>query len=217
MLDAELFKFLKDLSKNNNKDWFNANKKRYESSVQAPVLEFVRAMSPRLKGISPRLVADDRKQGGSMMRIYRDVRFSKDKRPYNEQISLRFLHEKPGGLGYYMGIEPGKVTLGAGIWRPEPPQLEKIRKAIAADAAVWVKAFRLKGWVPGGETLKRPPKGFDADHPAVEDLKRKDFVLFTDLRPEDARKPGFADSVAAEYSRAKPMMKFLAAALKLPL
>lgn len=216
MFERDLFKFLEELARNNDRDWFNANKSRFEASVQQPALGFVRAMAPHLKKVSSRLVADDRKQGGSLMRIYRDVRFSKDKRPYNDHIAIRFLHERPGGLGYYVGIASAEVTLGAGVWQPDKDPLAKIRKAIVADCKGWRKAFDVKGWEPGGEALKRPPQGFDGEHPCIEDIKRKDFVLFAKLKPAAALKADFADAVATEYARTKPLMQFIAGALKLP-
>lgn len=217
MFTDELTRFLRELGKNNNRDWFNANKPRYEQHLLAPALELVRAMAPRLAKISKHLEADDRKVGGSMMRIYRDVRFGKDKRPYNEHVHFRFMHSKPGGLGYFLGVDAAEVTLGAGVWRPEPGPLAAIRKAVAADCKGWQKCFALKGWEPGGETLARPPQGFDKDHPCIADIKRKDFVLFHKMKAAESTKPGFADAVSAAYADTKPLIKFLADALKLPL
>jgi uncharacterized protein (TIGR02453 family) len=217
MFTDELHRFLRELAKNNNRDWFTANKQRYEEHLLAPALELVRAMAPRLARLSKHLVADDSKVGGSMMRIYRDVRFGKDKRPYNEHVHFRFVHEKPGGLGYYLGIDINEVTLGAGVWRPDKGPIDKIRKAIAAGCATWQRAFNVKGWEPGGDTLARPPQGFDKDHPCITDIKRKDFVLFRKLKAGEAAQKGFADKIAAEYADTKPLIKFLADALKLPL
>ena len=217
MFTVALHQFLRELGKNNNRQWFTANKQRYEQHLLAPALELVRAMAPRLAKLSKHLVADDRKVGGSMLRIYRDVRFGKDKRPYNEHVHFRFMHEKPGGLGYFLGVDNNEVTLGAGVWRPEPAPLAAIRKAIAADCAGWRRAFGVKGWEPGGETLARPPQGFEKDHTCISDIKRKDFVLFRKLKPTEAAKPGFVDTVAAGYADTMPLIKFLADALKLPL
>lgn len=211
MFPKDTLKFLAELETNNDRDWFKANKKRFDESVQAPALEFVRAMAPRLKKISKELTADDRKVGGSLMRIYRDVRFSKDKTPYNTHIALRFV--AGDGLGCYLGIEAGTVTLGSGVWHPEKEGLLKIRKAIARDGRAWSKVFNVRGWEPGGEALSRPPKGFEKDHPQVEELKRKDFVLFKKLKPAAVTKADFADAVAKEYANTKPMLQFLAKAM----
>jgi uncharacterized protein (TIGR02453 family) len=214
MFPRDALTFLKDLEGNNNKPWFDANKHRFQQSVQEPALEFIRAMKPRLSKISKHLVADDRKQGGSMMRIYRDVRFGKDKSPYNTHVSLRFLCG--GELGYYLGIQPASLTLGAGIWQPDKEPLLAIRNAIAKDCKKWTGAFSGKGWEPGGESLARPPQGFDKDHPCIEHLKRKDFVLFKTLKTSVLTKKDLADTVAAEYKETSPLLKFLASALKQP-
>ena len=213
MFPKDTLKFLKELEANNNRDWFKANKKRFDASVQGPALEFVRTMAPRLQKLSKELVADDSKVGGSLMRIYRDVRFSKDKTPYNTHIAFRFM-TGPSGVGYYMGVEANEITLGAGVWQPGKDALLKIRKAIAANGPAWLKAFKNKGWEPGGESLSRPPQGFDKEHPEVNELKRKDFVLFKKLKPAEASKPGFADAITKNYAAAKPAMVFLANALK---
>jgi uncharacterized protein (TIGR02453 family) len=169
-------------------------------------------MAPRLKKISPHLVADDRKSGGSMMRIYRDVRFSKDKSPYNTHVAFRF-HTEGAGCGFYMGIEAENVTLGSGAWQPDKDPLLAIRKAIAADCKGFTAGFSAKGWSPGGETLARPPQGFDKEHPCVDHLKRKDFVLFRTLPTSVLARADLADKVAAEFADTKPLLKFLAKAL----
>jgi uncharacterized protein (TIGR02453 family) len=212
MFPGDTPQFLKELGKNNNKPWFDANKKRFQDNVQAPALEFVRAMAPRLKKISPHLVADDRKSGGSMMRIYRDVRFSKDKSPYNTHVALRFMTEA-GGCGYYMSIQADGVMLGSGAWQPDKDPLLAIRKAIAADCKAFTAAFSVKGWSPGGETLARPPQGFDKEHPCMEHLKRKDFVLFRNLPVSVLNKADLADQIASEFADTKALNKCLAKAL----
>ncbi|MBK8207398.1 MAG: TIGR02453 family protein [Planctomycetes bacterium] len=216
MFDPDLLKFMGELKRNNNRDWFNTNKKRFEASVQAPALAFIRAMAPRLKKVSKSLNADDSKSGGSLFRIYRDVRFAKDKRPYQDYVAMRFLHDKPAGPGCYIAITAADVTLGAGVWQPDKGPLESIRKAIAAGPRAWAKAKAATGWELGGETLARPPKGFDKDNPAIDDIKRKDFVLFKKLKPQTILDKDFDAKVAAEYATAKPFLKFLAEALKLP-
>ena len=212
MFPNDTLKFLKELASNNNKPWFDANKKRFQDNVQAPALEFVRAMAPRLKKISPHIVADDAKSGGSMMRIYRDVRFAKDKSPYNTHIAFRF-HTESGGCGFYMAIEQESLMLGSGTWQPDKEPLQAIRNAIAADCKGWNAAFTVKGWSPGGESLARPPQGFDKEHPCVEHLKRKDFVLFRKLPLSAVTKADLADTVAADFAGTKPLLKFLAGAL----
>mgnify|MGYP003430300666 FL=1 len=126
-------RFLGDLAENNNRDWFEANKGRYEADVREPARAFVRAMAPRLLKISRELVADDRKIGGSIMRVHKDVRFSRDKSPYKTNLGIQFRHRTGKDVhapGLYVHIQPGTLFLGAGMWHPEPDALHALRTAI---------------------------------------------------------------------------------------
>src|SRR6266478_591971 len=136
----ELFRFLTELRAHNERDWFQANKERFERSVRDPFLQFLAALAPGLKKISPRFVVDPKPIGGSMMRIYRDTRFAKDKTPYKTGMAAHFWHvkAKEGATpAFHLRLEPGRSTVGAGIWHPEPAALKKIRTAIAGDAKRW--------------------------------------------------------------------------------
>ncbi len=215
--------FLRDLERHNDREWFNANKATYEEHVQQPMLAFIAAIAAPLGKISPHLVADDKKVGGSMMRIYRDTRFSKDKRPYNEHVSVRFLHERAGKTpapGLYLRVAARDVTLGTGIWHPDAPALGKIRDHIVDNANAWLrirdaKAFTGTFGTLDGESLKRPPKGYDADHPLVEDLKRKDFCAFTSRPAKDLTAPDFLAQTVRAYKTSAKFLAFLCAALDL--
>src|SRR5713226_6999779 len=136
----EFFKFLVELRVHNDRDWFLKNKERYESAVRDPFLRLIADLAPALKKINPRFVADPRPVGGSMMRIYRDIRFSRDKSPYKTSMAAHFWHSK-GKDGstpaYYLHLEPRNSSIGAGIWRPEPGALKNIRDAIVADPKRW--------------------------------------------------------------------------------
>ena len=174
-----LFEFLLDLRMNNSREWFQANKGRYARHVKGPLLRFIEDFGPRLAAISPRFVADARANGGSMFRIYRDVRFSKDKSPYKTQAAAHFRHETgktAHAPGFYLHLAPEEVFAGVGIWRPDSSTLTKIRKTIVSDPGGWERAVQgptfLSEFAIGGDSLKRPPKGFDADHLHIEDLKR---------------------------------------------
>jgi len=224
MFSRRTFAFLKDLEKNNSRDWFLANKARYESDALDPFLEFIRAMQPRLAKISKHILASDKKVGGAMMRLNRDIRFSKDKRPYSPRLGARFLHakgKKGGTPGYFIRIESGGCTLGTGIWRPDTNFVACIRNHIVKDAKAWksaksAKAFRDSFGELAGESLKRPPRGYDADHPFVEDLKRKDFVAFTEWKPAEVTKADLPQAVAKTYATSNKLMAFLCQALGLP-
>ena len=213
--------FLAELTKNNDRDWFQRQKGRYAESVQEPARALVRALGEWFAGFAPHVVADDRKVGGSLMRINRDVRFSKDKRPYDPRVAAQFFHElgkKASAPGYYVHIGPEGVTFGAGIWRPETPALASIREKIVAKPDDWAavrddKAFRKAFPEIGGESLKRPPRGFDADHPHVEDLKRKDLANFGKMALSTIHRKDFADKLAAKYEAGVDYCRFLAKAV----
>ncbi|MDX8392212.1 MAG: TIGR02453 family protein, partial [Mariprofundaceae bacterium] len=122
------FDFLRQLSGNNNRDWFNTHKNTYEMTVREPARAFIRAMQPELADFAPQFVTDDRKVGGSLMRIYRDVRFSKNKLPYKTNIGIQFRHKQGKDVhapGFYLHIEAEEVFVGAGIWHPDSGTLKK--------------------------------------------------------------------------------------------
>ena len=218
-----LFKFLRELKKNNNREWFQANKTRYESDVRDPMLRFIADFATPLRGISRHFIADPRPTGGSLFRIYRDTRFSSDKSPYKTMTAAHFRHDGGGDVhapGFYFHLEPGEVVAGAGIWHPDPETLKKIRDSIVEHSATWKRAVSGKVFKATcelwGEKLMRPPKGYDPAHPFIEDLKRKDFVAMASFTEADACKPGFMDRVADVYSATAPFAAFLtkAAGLK---
>jgi uncharacterized protein (TIGR02453 family) len=219
----DFFVFLEDLKANNNRDWFNASKNRYYESVVNPVSEFIVCIAPRLIEISPHYIADPKPHGGSMFRIYRDTRFSKDKTPYKTHTGVQFRHEAGKNAhapGFYLHLAPEGLFYGGGIWRPPGPQLNRIRDYIADNSRSWARisnATRIKD-VGGirGESLKRPPRGFDAQHVHIEDLKRKSFYVMTDAPPERALRPGFVDEVTEGFRRAAPLNRFVTGALDLP-
>ena len=211
--------FLRQLEANNDREWFNTNKARYESLVREPALDFITAMAPRLAKISEHFVADPRKMGGSLMRVYRDTRFTRDKAPYKTNIGIQFRHELGRDVhapGYYVHIENERCFLGAGAWHPDVSALAAIRQRIAEKPGDWRKAVGGKGFKAtfqlGGQALKRPPRGFDADHPAIEDLKRKDFIAVADLARGEIHSSHLVDTVAERFRQASPLMAFLCTA-----
>ena len=221
--DARLFEFLDDLAENNDRDWFQAHRRRYIEHVRDPMLRFVAAFAPRLEGLSPHFVADPRPMGGSMFRIHRDVRFSRDKSPYKTMAAAQFRHEVGKDVhapGFYVHLGRDEVFAGAGLWHPDAAALLAIREAIVADPDGWVALTTAEGFraalTLGGDTLKRPPRGFDAGHPLIEDLKRKDFVCSATLSREDALRADFIDRFAALCEAAAPLVAFLTRAVGLP-
>ncbi len=212
----ELFSFLAELKENNSKEWFHANKDRYRCEVQEPLLGFISAFAQPLSTVSANFVADPRPNGGSMFRIYRDVRFSRDKSPYKVHAAAQFRHREGRDVhapGFYLHLEPGSVFMGSGLWHPDGSTLDAIRSAVVDDPERWRQVST--GLDLGGESLKRAPRGVDPDHPLIDDLKRKDFVCFSNASQAAACAPGFLDSFVASCRAASPFMKFLTEAVGL--
>jgi uncharacterized protein (TIGR02453 family) len=218
-----LFAFLRELRENNDREWFKSNRLRYEAAVQQPALEFIAGFAPRLREISRHFVADARPVGGSLFRIHRDTRFARDKSPYKTHTGIQFRHEQGKDVhapGFYLHLEPRSVFVGAGIWRPDSATLGKIRDAVAGHPEDWARAvresrlgelFRLEG-----ETLKRPPAGYDPEHPLIEELKRKDFIAVAKLTEKTVTSAGFADELAGIFKASAPLMRFLCDATEVP-
>lgn len=229
------FKFLRQLAKNNDKDWFAAHKADYEAAVKAPCLAFIADLAAPLAKISPQMLASPKPVGGSLFRIYRDTRFSSDKTPYKTHAGMSFFHAATkqvaraaganammGRLdapGFYLHLEPGASFLGGGLWHPQPDTLKRIRANIVSNPASWKKATRdpkfLKQFALGGDRLQRPPAGYPADHELIEDLKRKDFVASSALSDEEVCAPGFLKEAVRRYALMAPMIDWLCTSLDL--
>ncbi|MDE0580173.1 MAG: DUF2461 domain-containing protein [bacterium] len=221
--DNELFEFLVELQANNNREWFAEHKERYERHVKQPLLDFIEDFEPYLHSISKHFVADARANGGSMFRIYRDVRFSKDKSPYKTQAAVHFRHEAGKSAhapGFYLHLAPDEVFAGVGLWRPDSAALAGIRQQIVDDPQGWDHAVQATGFAEEfeltGDSLKRPPKGFDPDHPNIEDLKRKDHVATVPFSEDEVTTAGFIESFADACRIASPYTEFLTTAVGLP-
>jgi uncharacterized protein (TIGR02453 family) len=219
----QLFGFLRDLADNNDREWFAANKSRYVAEVQEPALAFIEDAGLRLPDVSRHFVADARTTGGSLFRIYRDIRFSKDKSPYKTHIGIQFRHTRARDAhapGFYLHLEPGTVFMACGTWRPDRDTLHAIRTAIASRPGRWQAivdhpAFRQRFRL-GGEALKRPPAGFDRDHPLIEELKRKDFIVAAALTEADVTASGFLDLFLDLCAEAGDFMRFLCDSARVP-
>jgi uncharacterized protein (TIGR02453 family) len=213
----DLFRFLGELRRHNNREWFNANKDRYLAEVRDPLLGFIEAIAPRLHAVSPHIVVDPRPTRGSLLRIYRDTRFSRDKTPYktNAGLWLAVRADKDAEApGYYLHLEPGEVFMGAGMWRPSGDALRTIREAIVKDPRGWKRATR-SGLSRGEATLTRPPRGFDPDHPLIADLKRLSFTAGARFSEQQACATDFPARFAAACRRQAPLVRFLARAMGL--
>ena len=220
--EVSLFSFLKQLERHNDRGWFADNKQRYQRDVRDPLLRFITDAAEPLQTISEQIIADPRPVGGSMFRIYRDTRFSKDKTPYKTHAAAHFRHRAKGDVhapGFYLHLEPGKVFGGAGIWHPDGPSLTAIRNGIMENSKLWKKitgsrALRASCNIEGA-SLKRAPRGIDPEHPMIEDLKRKDFVVVTHWSQADALRPDFLKRFARFCRTAAPFNEFLSRSLGL--
>ena len=223
LITPALFDFLRELGANNERPWFEENKARYRAEVRDPMLDFIQAFAEPLAEISPHFRADPRANGGSLFRIYRDTRFSKDKTPYKTNVGAHFRHEAGKDAhapGFYLHLEPGMCFAGCGVWHPDSPTLGRIRDAIVEKPEEWTRIttgadfcriFRL-----AGEALKRPPRGYDPEHPLIEDLKRKDFVVIADVEESEAVRPDFLDRFAAIARAGGEFTGFLCKAVGVP-
>ena len=213
------FGFFEELKKNNNREWFQANKERYAEVVQDPAVRFIQDAAARLHKISPHLVGEAKPFGGSLSRIYRDIRFSPDKSPYKTHLGIHFWHAKAEGMehspGIFLHLESGENGAYSGVWRPEAPTLKKIRDRIVDEPDDWKKVLRSKVRLEG-ESLQRPPPGYDPKHPLIQDLRRKDFVGMRSFRDTEVADPRFLATFVEASEAMDPLNEFLAKAMGLP-
>lgn len=216
----ETIGFLEQLATNNNRDWFKEHKSRYEGDVLDVALRFIQSMQDPLADLAPHFVASPTRVGGSLMRVYRDTRFSKNKTPYKTNIGIQFRHEQARDVhapGYYVHIAPDQVFVGVGMWRPDSDSLRGIRERIATRPAEWERVRNDRTFEQhfelGGESLLRPPRGFDKDHEWIDDIKRKSFIAVRELTVEDCLKPQFQRFVESSFRTAEPFMRFLCKAV----
>ena len=219
----KLFTFLRRLAENNDREWFKAHQAEYEAIIREPALDFINDFAEPLAKISPHFVTDSRTVGGSLFRIQRDTRFAKDKTPYKENTGMQFRHIMAKDVhspGFYLNLQPGECFMGVGIWRPETKVAYRIRDRIAENPDGWKRATRGKRFTEvfslEGDSLTRPPKGFDPDHPLIEDLKRKDFIASTKLRQSDITTDHFMEDFTDNCKRTTPFIKWLCEAVGVP-
>lgn len=208
----EMFTFLDDLAANNNRDWFNANKARFESDVKAPLHAFVAAIAPLVATIDPAATCDAK----SVFRIYRDTRFGADKSPYKTHAAAQFSRGRdhgPAATGYYLHLQSGGSFFAGGLWLPEPKIAAQIRTAIDASQSRWVAARDGAGGIEGDQFLARVPRGFAPEHPLATDLRRKSFTAWSRLSDEQVLRSDIVHLVAERVARIAPLVKFLAEAV----
>jgi uncharacterized protein (TIGR02453 family) len=207
--------FMRRLKRNNNRPWFEKHKQEYESLVKLPMQSLIVALQPHFEGFAPEFDINPKR---SLFRIYRDVRFSKDKTPYKTHAAAHFvLRGKPKGVegsGYYLHIEPGEVYVGTGIYMPDGDQLKKIRRAIADQSERFLSIlhhpkFKKHFGNIRGDKLQRVPQGYQPDHPMAEWLKQKQFFVWVEWPESKCLKARFVIEVADIYEAATPLARFL--------
>jgi len=229
------FRFLRALGRNNQREWFHAHKDEYETTVRAPALRLIADLAEPLRAISPLLTANPRTVGGSLFRINRDTRYANDKSPYKTHVGMSFYHAATratargvGGSaalgrldapGLYLHLAPTGSFTGGGIWHPQPPTLKRLRDFVVDNPRSWKTATRDKAFLKvfhlSGESLVRPPRGYDPAHELLEDLKRKDFVASTEVPQQELFDPALVKLLVRRYKLMRPMLDWLSASLDL--
>ncbi len=220
---AAIFKYLRDLRDNNDRTWFKAHPDRYETELREPALRFITDFAPHLGRISHHFRADPRRSGGSLFRIYRDTRFSRDKSPYKTHAGIHFRHELGKDAytpGFYLHLEPGGSFVGVGLWHPDSPTLKRIRTYMVTHPDRWRRAVTgrtfTKRFTLAGDRLKTNPRGFDPDHPLIEDLRWKDLTALAPLTQKTVVSRGFLGSFASDCAAGASLVRFLCEALGQP-
>lgn len=214
MIKAETLKFIKDVAENNDRDWFAANKDRYEAARE-DVLSFIEELIPLLAATDPAFSIDTLAKK-CLMRIYRDVRFSKNKDPYKNNFGISF-NVKSNGVPspeYYLHLQPGKSFFGVGFWMPEAPILKKIREEIDYNTTEFLEiidteAFTSTFSLSKEDTLKNAPKGYDIDHPQINWLKLKSYIAIYPLTDKDILTAGINDKLKKAFEGIQPFVRFL--------
>ena len=197
------FQFLKELQKNNNRDWFTEHKPRFVD-IQSQLKEVFLEMQANLE-------MHDEIEKMKIYRIYRDVRFSKDKTPYNPRFAISFsrLGKQLRG-GYFLQIKPGETLLGGGFWQPEKDDLHRIRKEIAQDASEFREILNNKEYIKyfggefGGDELKSAPRGFDKEHKDIDLLRKKGFIAIRNFTDAEVLNPNFLSELDATFKALRP-------------
>ncbi|MVZ63204.1 DUF2461 domain-containing protein [Sphingobacterium humi] len=211
------FDFLAQLKENNNREWFQANKPAYEAALN-DVLQFIEGIIKRLSEVDPH-INEEIQAKKCLFRIYRDVRFSKNKDPYKSWFAAGISVDgrKLAGPEYYIHIEPEGTFLAVGYWRPEKQHLEAIRQEIDYSSAELFKALEKGGWkaenLSQEDKLSRPPAGYGADHEHIDLLKHRSFILQKNLSRKEMESPKALDRVIAAYESMIPFKQFIHMAL----
>lgn len=222
MLPQDSLRFLRALARNNNREWFTANRERYERSLLAPLRDLVEEMDVRLAGFAPELIGSPKR---SIFRIHRDIRFSKDKSPYKRHAAFLLYHRAVGGegaagrtmgaAGYYIHIEPGNSFVGGGIYMPPAPVLRKLRSAIVDDPEPVLKTihgarFRKRyGALDAEQQLVRVPRGFPVAPRTEGLLRHRSLTAWQTLDDDLVTSPRLPDELEAAMKDLLPLIRWV--------
>lgn len=222
-------RFLRALGRNNDRSWFEAHRQEYEREVRDPMRALIEEMDVRFARFASEIVGDPRR---SMFRIYRDIRFSKDKSPYKTHAACWFYHRdadrqvgregEGGSAGFYFHLQPGQSFTGAGIWMPPRGALAKIREALADDSHGFARMVgdrrvrRRFGDLSDEAVLKRMPRGFAEDHPAAPWLRYQSFTLGRGLSDAEVTRARLPARLERDFALLLPLVRWLNRALGLP-
>jgi len=220
---ASSLAFLHDLAVHNTKTWFDAHKTDYEHHVRVPFLRLITDVQPVLAHISPHFRADPRTVGGSLFRIHRDCRFSRNKSPYKTWQGARlfhYRHKQVPAPSFYIHLAPNDSFVGGGIWHPDSHTQRRIRQFIFDNPAHWQTAahapsIKRRYQFENSEKLVRPPTGFPADFPFIDDLKLRNWVLFRPLSDNTITGANLRQTLTRNLKQLAPFMDYLCAALEL--
>ncbi|MEM6778516.1 MAG: DUF2461 domain-containing protein [Planctomycetota bacterium] len=222
-LTPALFEFLEDLRDHNERDWFNEHKSVYEQVVRDPVVAWIEQWIRPLARSAPMLSVVAKRSRGSLMRIHRDTRFSRDKTPYKTNVGISLRHQADGDIhapGVYVHLAPDECFLGAGCWRPPREALAAIRASIDANPKEYQQAHRRKAFAAdfklAGERLKTSPRDYAKDHPMIDELRRIDFIAVSPLTRQDVLANDATSEIVRRIRLAKPWMQFLCGAMDIP-
>ena len=216
------FTFLKGLAENNNREWFEARRDTYEQSLREPMKALIEEMDARLATFAPEITGTVK---GSMFRIHRDIRFSKNKSPYKTNAACWFFHRDSkgnvgqdavhGGAGMYFHIEPRACFAGGGVWMPPSPVLKRVRASLDVGheefaSIVTAKPFRkILGELSTEALLKRMPRGFDPEHPAGDWLRYQSFTAGAPLKQADVTSTALPDKLDEVFRTLTPLVRWL--------
>ncbi len=215
-------RFLGGLKRHNERPWFEAHRAEYEAAVKAPMLELIEEMDCRFARFAPEICGDAKK---SMFRIYRDIRFSKDKSPYKTHASCWFFHRdgtrgvgreaSGGGAGFYFQFAPGQCFLGGGIWMPPREALGRIRDAIAENPKAFGKivgerrALKRFGGLSEENMLTRVPRGYAPEHPAARWLRNQSFLMGREITESQAISARLPAMLEEDFRLMLPLVRFV--------